>query len=203
MDEFAAQRFFGILALVALAGAVGLVLARLLRARLVPAEALAESFGAHRLEAAWLVAAVATAGSLYFSEVAHYRPCHLCWAQRVFMYPLVLVLGAPVLGGHLGRSAAGHPALGRVERWTAGALPWLRRIVIVWVLVGCGVSIYHYLLEWFPKQLDTNVCDVAVPCSAFPFRLWHFLTLPFMAGCGFLFIASVLSLPPETRRSPS
>jgi len=175
------QQFFGLLALVALAGAGGLVLARLWRDRLVPAQILAETFGQHRLEAAWLVAAVATAGSLYFSEVAHYRPCHLCWAQRAFMYPLVVVLGLAI--------------------WRKS--PRIRRLVIPWALVGLGISVYHYLLEWFPKQLETNVCDIDVPCSAFPFRLWHFLTLPFMAGCGFLFIVSVLSLPLEPRRSPS
>src|SRR5436305_9541737 len=36
-----------------------------------------------------LVAAVSTAGSLYFSELAHFPPCHLGWAQRPSMYPLV------------------------------------------------------------------------------------------------------------------
>src|SRR3990167_477179 len=32
-------------------------------------------------------------GSLFYSEVALYQPCVLCWYQRIFMYPLaVLVL---------------------------------------------------------------------------------------------------------------
>src|SRR5207237_9218751 len=38
------------------------------------------------------VATVCMAGSLYFSEVAHFPPCHLCWLQRFCMYPLVPVL---------------------------------------------------------------------------------------------------------------
>ena len=38
-------------------------------------------------------AAVCLAGSLYFSEVAHFPPCHLCWLQRFCMYPLVPILG--------------------------------------------------------------------------------------------------------------
>ena len=41
---------------------------------------------------AFLVAAVATAGSLYFSEVANYIPCRLCWFQRIAMYPLAVIL---------------------------------------------------------------------------------------------------------------
>src|SRR4051794_30275557 len=57
--------------------------------------------GAHQLRAflldrgrwlAFAVAAVATAGSLFYSEVAHFAPCEMCWLQRVAMYPLVVVL---------------------------------------------------------------------------------------------------------------
>lgn len=180
MDEFAFQRFFGALALLALAGAVVLWAARFLRHRIVPAGGLVESFGHFRLEAALGVATVATLGSLYMSEVAHYRPCRLCWIQRGFMYPLVVVLALAV--------------------WRKA--PGVRRFVVPWAIVGLGVSTYHYLLEWFPETLETNVCDIKVPCSAFPFRLWDFVTLPFMAGSGFLFIISVLLLPLEPRRTP-
>ena len=35
-----------------------------------------------------MVAAVATGGSLFFSEIAHFVPCELCWFQRICMYPL-------------------------------------------------------------------------------------------------------------------
>jgi len=38
-----------------------------------------------------LVASVATAGSLCFSEVMGLYPCELCWFPRIAMYPLVVV----------------------------------------------------------------------------------------------------------------
>ena len=41
---------------------------------------------------AWLVAMVATLGALFFSEVMELPPCVLCWYQRIFMFPLVLLL---------------------------------------------------------------------------------------------------------------
>ena len=41
---------------------------------------------------AWLVAAVATVGSLFFSEVMELAPCLLCWYQRIFMFPLAVIL---------------------------------------------------------------------------------------------------------------
>ena len=42
---------------------------------------------------AWLVASVAKLGALFFSEVMHVAPCVLCWYQRIFMFPLVLLSG--------------------------------------------------------------------------------------------------------------
>lgn len=49
--------------------------------------------GNRRLAAALLVAAVATAGSLYYSLGLGLYPCRLCWYQRILMYPLVVLLG--------------------------------------------------------------------------------------------------------------
>ncbi|MEG0381222.1 MAG: disulfide bond formation protein B, partial [Kurthia sp.] len=37
----------------------------------------------------WVVALMATLGSLYFSEIRGYEPCELCWYQRIIMYPIV------------------------------------------------------------------------------------------------------------------
>ena len=45
------------------------------------------------LTAGTLLAAVATAGSLFFSLGLGLVPCELCWYQRILMYPLVVVLG--------------------------------------------------------------------------------------------------------------
>jgi disulfide bond formation protein DsbB len=44
------------------------------------------------LFAAWLVAALATGGSLLFSSVMGFAPCVLCWYQRICLFPLVVVL---------------------------------------------------------------------------------------------------------------
>jgi len=42
---------------------------------------------------AFIVALVSTVASLFFSEILNYVPCELCWVQRVFMYPLVFLIG--------------------------------------------------------------------------------------------------------------
>src|SRR2546423_4988407 len=45
----------------------------------------------YELWAAFVVAALATGGSLFFSEIAGFVPCDLCWFQRICMYPLSLL----------------------------------------------------------------------------------------------------------------
>ena len=78
------SRFLAVLALVA--GPGGLVL---LAFRRHPATAALRD---QALGAAAAVAGTAMAGSLWFSEVAGFVPCELCWWQRLAMYPLALLL---------------------------------------------------------------------------------------------------------------
>ncbi|PGQ13350.1 disulfide bond formation protein B, partial [Bacillus thuringiensis] len=40
----------------------------------------------------FFVSFIATIGSLYFSEIKGFIPCELCWYQRIFMYPIPLLI---------------------------------------------------------------------------------------------------------------
>lgn len=51
--------------------------------------------GQHSLILGFLVSLAAVSGSLFYSEIVGFEPCVLCWWQRVFIYPqLVLFLTA-------------------------------------------------------------------------------------------------------------
>ena len=76
-----------LLALVALLAAAGLLAYRLVRGR-----DAANLLGEKAIWFAWIVALVATIGSLIYSEVIHFPPCRLCWFQRIAMYPMAIVL---------------------------------------------------------------------------------------------------------------
>ncbi len=121
---------------------------------------------------AWLVALVATVGSLIYSEVVNFEPCLLCWYQRIAMYPMAVVL----LVGAIRREAV-------VKFY---ALPL--------ALVGLGISIWHYLIQTFPSLSSGASCDPDVPCSAKYVDVFGFISIPFMAGAGFTLIAVLLLL---------
>jgi Disulfide bond formation protein DsbB len=147
----------GIAALVAPAG-------RVLAARAVAA------VGPSALPLAFLVAAVTTAGSLYYSEIANYTPCVLCWYQRICMYPLVAILG----------------------------IGWLRRDKYVWmyaaplVIAGAPVSIYHYLIERYPSLGSGLSCSLDAPCTVPYFETLGFVTLAWMCLSAFAIIGALL-----------
>lgn len=158
------QTFTALLALLALAGSATFVAARLLgRGTLV------EAVQPHALWWAAAVAVAAMLGSLYFSEVAHYAPCKLCWYQRIAMYSLAIILVVAAV------------------RRDRGVVPFAVPLAVI----GGVVSTYHYLVEWFPT-LETNVCSVDVPCTTVWFRKFGFVSLAFMALCGFVAIGTVL-----------
>ncbi|MFT3852486.1 MAG: disulfide bond formation protein B [Ilumatobacteraceae bacterium] len=171
MSTSAVQLFCALLAVAVLAFTVALAGWRVV-ARHSPGAAGA--LDALRPAAAGLAAAIAvgcTLGSLYFSEVAHYTPCTMCWYQRIAMYPLSIVLVIAAI------------------RRDRGVLAY----VAVLASIGAVVSTYHYLLERFPS-LETGACSSAVPCDYIWFEELGFVTLPFMAGCGFLAIVNLVTV---------
>lgn len=155
-----------LLSLVAIVGALALVVFRIVKG---PEAALI--FGDKAVWLAWAVALVATFGSLVYSEVIHFVPCRLCWFQRIAMYPMSIVL----LVGAIRRDF-------QVKYY---ALPLS--------LLGLGISIYHYLVQTFPS-LEGGACDPSNPCSAKYVDIFGFVSIPFMAGAGFMVIAVLLGL---------
>jgi disulfide bond formation protein DsbB len=156
-----------ILALVALVGALGLVVYRVVRG-----PDSAASLGGIPIWLAWLVALMASVGSLIYSEVIGFEPCRLCWFQRIAMYPMAVVL-----------------LVGAIRRETA-----VKFYALPLSLVGLGISIWHYLIQSFPSLSEGASCNPAIPCSAKYVDIFGFVSIPFMAGAGFTLISVLLLL---------
>ena len=158
------NNFFAILTVIALVGAVGLLVFRV-----VKGPEAATVLGNKAVWLAWVVALVATVGSLMYSELFHFPPCRLCWFQRIAMYPLAIIL----LVGAIRREAT------------------VKFYAIPVALIGLVISVYHNVLQFYPS-LEGTSCDPLVPCSARSIEMFGFMDLPFMAGAGFIVIAVLL-----------
>ena len=113
--------------------------------------------------ACWLVATAATLGALFFSEVMELPPCTLCWYQRIFMFPLVLVLPMGLF-----------PFDARVIRYTLplAAGGWL--VAAFQVLLVAG---------WIPESI--RPCTQGVPCSEVQIEWLGFVNIPFLSFLAF------------------
>jgi disulfide bond formation protein DsbB len=175
--------FFAVLAVVALAGSVLMVLARI-----IPAVSTVRFLDAmHRVNLwlAALVAVVATVGSVYASEWGHWIPCRFCWFQRIFMYSLAVLLVVAAVRRDRG------------VKWYGVTL----------ATIGLLLSSWHILLERGVVQ-ESAECKASVPC-AIPWMIsfsgrdgvslqpthWWGVTLAVMAWCGFAAIIALLVLP--------
>lgn len=119
---------------------------------------------------AWFISVVATAGSLFFSEVMKLPPCVLCWYQRIAMYPLVIIIGV---------------GIGLKD-------PRLRSYALPLSLGGLAISIYHNLLYYKIIPDSIKPCTSGVSCTAKQIEWLGFVTIPLMALTAFFVISALL-----------
>jgi disulfide bond formation protein DsbB len=126
---------------------------------------LSDFLDRYSLYLALLTAWVATLGSLYFSWVAGYVPCELCWYQRILMYPLTLILA--------------------VGLWRSDEnLTWL---ILPFSLFGLGIAGYHNLLEK-TDLFPAHACTAGVSCTTLWINWFGFITIPFLSLTAFTLI---------------
>ena len=138
-----------------------------------PLDLAREAVWGYELWLAFLVAATATAGSLFFSEVAGFVPCELCWYQRICMFPLsIMTLLIALANDH--RAA---------------------RYLLPLPIVGFGVAVYHLLVENGVVGQST-ACIASAPggCATQWIHELGYVTIPVLTLTSFLLVTVFLLL---------
>ncbi len=120
----------------------------------------------------WLLATAATLGSLFFSEVMDLPPCSLCWYQRIFMFPLPILLLMGLF-----------PLDAKVVRY---ALPL--------ALAGWAIAAYHTLLQLGVIPESAAPCSQGVSCSSAYLELFGFVSIPALSLLAFSSVVGLLIL---------
>jgi len=120
----------------------------------------------------FILASAATLGSLFFSEIMHFIPCSMCWYQRIFIYPLVLIFLVNLL----------YPD-DKVFKYA-----------ISLIAVGFLISLYHNLLMWDIIPESIVPCVSGVPCSTVYINWFGFITIPFLSLITYSLLFIVLIL---------
>ena len=121
---------------------------------------------------AWLVASVATLGSLFFSEVMMFPPCVFCWYQRICMYPLVVIL-------------------------SAGLFPVSKSVIkfsVPLAFIGWVIAVYHNLLYYKILPESAAPCVRGISCTTVYIEWLGFITIPLLSLLAFSAILILLFL---------
>lgn len=120
--------------------------------------------------ACWLIATASTLGALFFSEVMGLPPCMLCWYQRIFIFPLVLLLPIGLF-----------PFDPKIVRY---ALPLS--------VVGWSLAFFHVLLTYGLIPETIRPCTQGVPCAQNPIEWFGFVSIPLLSLVAFSVINALL-----------
>ncbi len=124
----------------------------------------------------FLVALGAFVISLFYSEVVGYPPCELCWMQRIFLYPQLILFG--------------------MELYKKD-----KSIVdfsIVFAIIGSIISIYHIYVEnggtaGLACATGTSVSGASqVSCAVRYIYEFGYVTIPIMCLTASIFIIVIL-----------
>jgi disulfide bond formation protein DsbB len=129
-----------------------------------------ERDGWYLLFGCWLIASVATLGSLFLDKALGIEPCSLCWYQRVFMYPLVPILLAGLL-----------PLDRRVTRY---ALPL--------AIFGWMTAFYHLLMYVGIVPESLQPCGSGPSCVQDDLGLFGFVNIPMLSLLSFSAVIALL-----------
>jgi disulfide bond formation protein DsbB len=137
----------------------------------MPLRSIRRGVAGYELWLAFVVTAIATGGSLFFSEIAHFVPCELCWFQRICMYPLSITTLLMALANDY-RAA---------------------RYLLPLPVVGAGVSVYHLLVENGVVSQSSS-CLISAPggCGVKWINEFGYMTIPTLALTGFALAFVVL-----------
>jgi disulfide bond formation protein DsbB len=116
----------------------------------------------------WLITVAALLVTLYMSEVMLWPVCHLCWYQRICLYPQVILLGMATFKDD--RSILPY----------AGALS----------VIGLLFALEQYLMQLFPITFEgITLCGTGPSCSTMHIQWLGFITLPLISVSVFATLA--------------
>lgn len=183
MQSFASYLNFSLGALTIVANVLSLVLVIALVWPKARQSALAAFFSKHAILAALVASLVALIGSLAYSDILGYEPCKLCWFQRIFMYPQVLIFA--------------------IAAWRKDAAIKLYGLILS--VLGGLVALFHYLGQrgLNPFELDCLAVGYSVSCAKNFVLTFGYVTIPMMALSAFVLISLVLwlSISDDRRKS--
>ena len=112
----------------------------------------------------------AVVGSLVYSNIIGFPPCDLCWYQRIFMYPQLIIVAL---------------ALYRKDKTVIDYLVPLS-------VLGAIVALYQSFIQWgFSLGSIVSCASVGGECAKVYVKEYSYITIPFMSFTVFIYIIAL------------
>ncbi len=121
---------------------------------------------------AWIISLSALLITLYSSEIQNIPVCHMCWYQRVMLYPLSIILGIAIFRDDL--------------KIYIYAMPL--------AIFGALFALYQYIEQMFPKLAPISLCSTGPSCSDIHLQIFGFITFPLLSLMAAIMISLLLLL---------
>lgn len=119
----------------------------------------------------WLLVSVSATISIFFSSVLEYEPCVLCWYQRIFLFPLILIF-----------------AMGLFPAFDKSVIKYALPLTIA----GGLIALYHTLLYAGIIPENIQPCSQGVSCTEKYIELFGFVSIPMMSFFAFSTLVALL-----------
>lgn len=112
----------------------------------------------------------AVIGSLIYSNIVGFPPCDLCWWQRIFMYPQLIIVGFAMY------------------RKDTTVIDYLVPLSVL----GAIVSLFQSFIQWgFSFGAVGGCAAVGGECAKVYFTQYSYITIPFMSFSVFAYIIAL------------
>ncbi len=112
----------------------------------------------------------AVVGSLVYSDIVGFPACDLCWWQRIFMYPQLIIVAL---------------AYYRKDKTVIDYLVPLS-------VIGAVLALYQSIVQWgFSFGLSGGCVAAGGECAKVYFMQYSYITIPFMSFTVFVYIIAM------------
>jgi len=122
--------------------------------------------GAKAVPLAFLITLGATLGSLFYSNIMSYEPCLLCWWQRLFMYPQVILFAVALWSCYV--------------KTTQDKINTVFMYTIPLSIIGGLIAVYQILLPYL-ANVGVNCGATGVSCTKLYVLAFGYITIPVMS----------------------
>ncbi len=136
---------------------------------------LAKKAADHAFLIGLLVSLVSLVASLFYSNIIGFAPCELCWWQRIFLYPQVILFAVAFYNE-------------KVKK-VSDELVFLYSFVLS--LIGGGIALFHYYAQMFNPDALAICGTTGVSCSQIFFVSFGYITIPMMSLTAYLILILV------------